>query len=223
MRREDRFRDRLRDRFRDRFRVRLRFHRGSSRSRALSCTEAVFLAGSLCDISMPGCNYPSSSQASDHATAPAATAGSLAVASLPGALPFALVAACGAGARPVRPLLRIPVTLPVAVSVAHRVVAGRRLLLACSRRSCLAVSLAELAVAIAIVVAIAVAVAVAGRSVSGRRAQPSWLRWRVGGLGRLRAEWRRARALGVGPRGVARAGASGRVVEALCRRGGGVL
>jgi hypothetical protein len=215
MRREDRFRDRLRDRFRDRlrdrFRDRLRFHRGSSRSPALSCKEAVFLTGSLCDISMPGCNYPSSSQASDHATAPAATAGSLAVASLPSASPFAPVAVCGAGARPVRPLLRIPVTLPVAVSVAHRVVAGRRLLLACSRRSCLAVSLAELAVA------------VAGRGVSGRRAQPSRLRWPIGGFGRLGAEWRRARALGVGPRGVARAEASGRVVDALCRRGGGVL
>jgi hypothetical protein len=210
MKSEDRFRDRLRDRLRDRFRVRLRFHHSSSASRALSCTETVFLAGSLCDISTPGCNYPSS-WASDDAPAPASSTGCLAVVSLPGALPFALVAACGAGARPVRWLLRIPVTLPVAVSVAHRVVAGRRQLLACSRRSCLAVSLAELAV-----------VAVAGRGVSGRRAQSSRQYWPIGGFGRLRAGGRRARVLGGGPRGVARAGASSRAV-ALYGRGGGVL
>ena len=213
MKTEDRFRDRFRDRLRDRFRVRLRFHRSSSASRALSCTEAVFLAGSLCDISTPGCNYPSS-WASDDAAAPGAVACCLAVVSLLGALPFALVAACGAGARSVRWLVRIPVTLPVAVSVAHRVVAGRRPLLSCSRRSCLAVSLAELAAA--------VAVAVAGRGVSGHRVQPSRWRWLLGGFGRLRAEWWRARALGGGPRGFARAGASGRAV-AFCGTGGGVL
>jgi hypothetical protein len=212
---EDRLRARLRDRLRDRFRVRLRFHRSSSGSRALSCTDAVFLTGSLCDISTPGCNYPSS-WASDDAPAPAAWPGCLAVVSLSGALPFALVAACGAGARPVRWLVRIPVTLPVAVSVAHRVVAGRRLLLACSRRSCLAVSLAELAAAVA------VAVAVAGRGVSSCRAQPSRWRWPIGGFGRLCAEGRRARALGGEQPGLARAGASGRA-GALGRTGGGVL
>jgi hypothetical protein len=213
MKSEDRFRDRFRDRLGDRLRDRLRFHRSSSRSRALSCTEAVFLAGSLCDISTPGCNYPSS-WASDDAPAPASSTGCLAVASLLGALPFALLAACGAGARSVRWLVRIPVTLPVAVSVAHRVVAGRRLLLTCSRRSCLAVSLAELASA--------VAAAVAGRGVYGRRAQPSRRHWLIGGFGRLRADGWGARALGGGLRGFARAGASGRAV-ALCRRGGGVL
>jgi len=208
---EDRFRDRLRDRLKARLRDRLRFHRRFRRTASLCCTRAGSLAGSLCDISTPGCNYPSS-WASDDAAAPVAVACCLAVVSLLGALPFALVAACGAGARPVRWPVRIPVTLPVAVSVAHRVVAGRRLLLACSRRSCLAVSLAEPAVV----------VAVAGRGVSGHRAQPSRRRWPIGGFGRLRAEGRRARALGGGQPGVARAGASARAV-ARCRGGGGVL
>jgi hypothetical protein len=152
MKRAYRFRDRLRDRLRDHSRVRLRFHRSSWCLPALSCTDAVFLAGSLCDISTPGCNYPSS-WASDDAPAPAASTGYLAVVSLSGASPFALTAACGAAARLVRWLVRIPVTLPVAVSVAHRVVAGRRLRLACSRRSCRAVSLAELASAVAAAVA----------------------------------------------------------------------
>ncbi len=210
---EDRFRDRLRDRQKARLQDRLRFHRRFRRTASLCCTRAGFLAGSLCDISTPGCNYPSS-WASDDAPAPASSTGCLAVVSPSGALPFALVAACGAGARSVCWLVRIPVTLPVAVSVAHRVVAGRRLLLACSRRSCLAVSLAELAAV--------VAVAVAGRGVSGHRAQPSRRRWPIGGFGRLRAEGRRARALGGGQPGVARAGASARAV-ALCRGGGGVL
>ena len=210
---EDRLRDRFEDRLKAGLRDRLRFPRPFPRMGVLCCTGAGFLAGSLCDISTPGCNYPSS-WASDDAPAPASSTGCLAVVTLLRALPFALMAACGAGARLVRWLVRIPVTLPVAVSVAHRVVAGRRLLLACSRRSCLAVSLAELAAV--------VAVAVAGRGVSGHRAQPSRRRWPIGGFGRLRAEGRRARALGGGQPGVARAGASARAV-ALCRGGGGVL
>jgi hypothetical protein len=145
MKTEDRLKDRLRGRFRDR----LRFRRSSWRSPALSYTEAVFLVGSLCDISTPGCNYPSS-WASDDTPASAAVAGCLAVVSLLGNLPSALMAARGVDARLVRPLVRIPVTLPVAVSVTHRVVAGRRPLLSCSRRSYLAVSLAELVVAVAV-------------------------------------------------------------------------
>ena len=190
---------------RDRFRDRPRFQPQFLGLTALCPAQRPFLWRVRCATSLRPVVTIQSSWASDDAAAPVAVACRLAAVSLLGALPSALVAACGAGARPVRWPVRIPVTLPVAVSVAHRVVAGRRLLLACSRRSCLAVSLAELAAA--------VAVAVAGRGVSGHRAQPSRRRWPIGGT-RSALRW-----------GVAGAGARRRAARRceggrICSRGG---
>jgi hypothetical protein len=166
MRPEDRFRDRPRGRCRVRNRVRLRFRGGSAQSPALPRTHAAFPFVSLCDISTPGCNSPATSQASSELCAP--LVGWLALASQLGALPSELAAL-----RSCRSLvLRSepdPVTSQVAASlVAHRVVAGRRSLLACSRRSALGVS----------------SVAVAGSgAVSGHPGHPSLMRWLPGRFG----------------------------------------
>jgi hypothetical protein len=126
---EDRLRGRLRDRLKARLRDRSRFPRGFRRPAFLCCTQAVFSAGSLCDISMPGCNSHPLCRPSD-------VAGSLVAVSPLGASRPRLGFACGAGALLMRPLVLIPVTLTaVAVLVACRVVAGRRWLVCRSRRS----------------------------------------------------------------------------------------
>lgn len=178
---KDRFRDHLGDRLKGRLRDRLRFPRGFPRT-ALSCrTQAVFVGGSLCDISMPGCNSLSSSHASDEAR-PLVAVGLL------GASPSTLAAVPGAGALLMRPLVLIPVTSLVGVSVAHRVVASRRPLVLCSRRSRLVVSLCEFAVYSAAVVV-------------SYTAHPSQLRQMAGGCCPAA---RPGRALAVGPRAMAK-------------------
>jgi hypothetical protein len=158
---KDRFRGRLGDRPKARLMDRLRFPRGFPRT-ALSCrTQPVFVGGSLCDISMPGCNSLPSSHASDEASL-------------------------------------------VGVSVAHRVVASRRPLVLCSRRSRLVVSLCEFAVYSA-----AVAVSYT--------AHPSQLRQMAG---RCCPAARPGRALAVGPRAMAKPAGPD---ATPCSRGGGQL
>jgi hypothetical protein len=193
---EDRFRDRLKARLRDR----LRFPRGFRQPALLCCTQAVFLGGSLCDISMPGCNSHPPRRSSD-------VAGSLVAVSPLGASRSRLGSACGAGALLMRPLVLIPVTLTaVAVLVACRVVAGRRSLACRSRRSRPLVPVPEPA------------------TVVGHPVHPSPLRRLAGrcGLGRAGARERRAvRALGAGPG--ATAAPTGWSDARPCSRGGGLL
>jgi hypothetical protein len=149
-----------------RLRARLRFPLGSTGTTGLCCSQAGFQRSRLCDISTPGCNSLRSSQASSELCAP--LMGCLALASQLGALPSELAAlrSCRLlvlGSKPDRVASQVAASL-----VAHRVVAGRRSLLVCSRRSALG----------------APSVAVAGSgAVSGHPGHPSLMRWLPGGFG----------------------------------------
>jgi hypothetical protein len=161
-----RLRFRLRDPSRFRRWVRLRFPALCAPLGAFPCTRAGLRRVSLCDISTPGCNYLRSSQASRELCSP--LRGCLALTLQSGAPPLELAAL-----RLCSPLVPrsepAPVTSPVATSsVAHRVVAGRRLLLSCPRRSALAV--------------LSRAVAGSG-AVSGHPGHPSLTRSLPGGFG----------------------------------------
>lgn len=110
---EDRLQDRLQDRLRDRLKDRLRDPLGSMQSPCLCCTGAVFQGGSLCDKSMSVGDYAPGRLSSEDARRLATVAGLVAV---------SLLGDAG------RSLVLLLVTLLLAVSVAFRVVAGRRLL-----------------------------------------------------------------------------------------------
>ena len=197
---EDRLRDRLGDRLKARLRDRLRFPRGFRQSALLCCTLTAFLGGSLCDISMPGCNSHPLRRSSD-------VAGWLVAVSQLSVSRSRLGSACGAGALLMRPLVLIPVTLTtVAVLVACRVVAGRRSLACRSRRSRPLVLVPEPA------------------AVVRQPVHPSPLRRLAGRCGPARAGARERRgALSLGARPGATATPTGWSDARRCSRGGGLL
>ncbi len=156
MSREDRFRDRSRGRFRGLHGLRLGLLPVHGELRLLPCIHGGFRGGSLCDISTPGSNYLRCSQASRELCGPLTRC--LALTSPLGALPLELAALRVGGTLALHVERAAVTSLVAGSSVADRVVAGRRSLLLCARRSALAV----------------VSCAAAGLgAVSGRPGQPS--------------------------------------------------
>jgi len=139
MTREDRFRDRFSDRFRCLHRVRLRFPGAFAQAAVSACTRGGLRGASLCDISTPGCDSLRSSPASSELhTLASQLSATLELATPRSRAPLAL------------PAVPAPVTpLVASLTVAHRVVAGRRPLRVCSRRSALGVLVGAFAYAIA--------------------------------------------------------------------------